>query len=395
MTDNNKPSLLSSYGGNSKQQRVLLIVVLSFIVLALIVGFLWFFWFRFWVSTDDAYVDGHRITLNSQVSATVLAYYADNTDLVEEGQLLVELDPTDYLIAFEKAKSSLEIAIRNVVKMKEAIGEAESTLALERARLKMATQDFEHRAKLVDSKAVSRETFEHSQADFDVAKASVSLAEHKLTSALVKFGEGTLEEHPEIVNAIMHLKEAYINTQRCNILAPATGYVAMRSVEIGKWVQPSSGLMSIVPLEEIWVTANFKETELEKIRIGQPVKLITDLYGHSFPFHGKIIGLQPGTGSVFTLLPPQNATGNWIKIVQRVPVRVSIELDEIKKHPLLLGLSVYAEVEIEDLSGPVLAPYFSKRTVASTQVYSVCMDEVDELIESLLEANVPKSLRMN
>lgn len=375
----------------SKRNRVLLKTFAALVLVGLLTFAYWYFFVRLYKSTDDAYVNGNAIMLMAPESGITVAIYADNTNYVQQGQLLVELDPILYRLAFDKAQVDLALAARQVQQLWEDVQQRKADLTLRETELRRAREDFEDRAGLQHTQAISKEDFSHARADHEVAQATVNVAHHQLESAIAALGSTPLEKHPLIENAKIALRNSYVDLVRRKILAPAEGWIAQRRVQVGEWVTATRALLSLIPLNQIWVDANFKETQLERIRIGQPVTLTTDMYGSGVVYHGKVQGIVAGTGSVFSLIPPQNATGNWIKIVQRVPVRIALDPQEVKEHPLLLGLSVYATVDTTDLSGlqladqPLYAPQFS------TTVFDVDMRPTEILIQSIIQSNLNPS----
>lgn len=375
---------------NNHINRNHLILKLTAILLAvtLIVGLYYWFFLRMYETTDDAYVGGFASNLSPQIDGIVTGFYVNDTNLVKAGDLLIELDPTDWQIALDESIAELALAARQVAALVEDVGQKQAALRLEQARFTKAQQDFENRAGLIDSQAVSKEDFQHASADLQVAESSVDLAYHQLQTAITNLGSTVPAKHPRIEAAKYKVKENYINLERCRIVAPKTGYIAKRSIEVGQWVKRGVPMLSIIPLNTMWVDANFKETQLGQMRIGQDVEITTDIYHSSVIYKGKIAGIVAGTGSVFSLLPPQNATGNWIKIVQRVPVRVYLHPEDLEKHPLVLGLSAYVKVNLTDQSGPFLAQERSQNTSIQTDVYQVSLEKVDQLIENIIKDNL-------
>lgn len=371
-----------------KRNRIIFKIILALLLAALATTIYWYLFIRFHESTDNAYISGNTVNLMSPQNGTVTAIYADNTDLVKQGQLLLELDPTLYQLIFDKAQVELALASRQVRQLFETVKQRKADVTLKEADLKRAQQDFDSRNALRDTQAISTEDLNHAQANLNVAHASLNLTKHELNSAIAALGIMPLEEHPRIENAKIALKEAYVNLKRCKILAPVSGYIAQRRIQVGEWITPTRALLSIIPLEQIWVDANFKETELSDIRIGQPATIESDMYGSSLLFHGKVLGITAGTGSVFSLIPPQNATGNWIKIVQRVPVRIALNLDEVEKNPLLLGLSAYVVVDTSNQTGERLATRPIHESIFTTPVYQVPMEPVEELIQTIIQSNL-------
>ena len=372
---------------NKKRNMILLWVSVGFILIGIAVFLYWFTILRFEKFTDDAYVHGNMIELTPQVPGIVTSINVDNTDLVEEGQVLIELDKTDYQIAYEMRKNELGDSVRSVVQMFLRVEELEAELEQKDAELFKAEKDYKNRVNLVGVGGVSREEFEHVEADFVGAQANRKATYLLLQSAYAQVQNTTVRTHPLVKKAADGVKDAYVNLQRCSILAPSSGYVAMRSAQLGEYVGLSEPLMAIIPLNELWVDANYKEVQLSKVRIGQSVHLISDIYGSGVVFHGKVVGINPGTGNVFSALPPQNATGNWIKIVQRVPVRVSLDPNQLKKYPLWLGLSMNVTVDIHDTSGPMLAEAMRIHPIYQTNIYSQQEEGAMKIIDQIILEN--------
>jgi membrane fusion protein (multidrug efflux system) len=233
--------------------------------------------------------------------------------------------------------------------------------------------------------AVSGEEISHARDAVRAAQASLNAAQQELQSNRSLTANTTIASHPNVLAAAARVRDSYINYARNTMPAPVTGYVAKRSVQVGQRVSPGNPLMAIVPLNSVWVDANFKEVQLTHMRIGQPVELTADVYGSNVVFHGKVIGFSAGTGSAFSLLPAQNATGNWIKVVQRLPVRIGLDPQELEKHPLRIGLSMNADVSIKDENGGQLAA--TPNTVYQTDVFAKYGDQADAEIARIIEAN--------
>jgi membrane fusion protein, multidrug efflux system len=352
-------------------------------------------------STDNAYVQGNVIQITPQVGGTVMAIYADDTDFVKAGQPLVKLDPADAKVALDQAESNLAQTVRQVrtlyanngslaaqVQLREAdIGKAQSEVA-------RANDDLNRRQSLVGNGAVSREELNHAQTQLADAKSALAAAQAAAAAAREQLAsnqamtEGTnVEQHPSVQAAAGKVREAWLAAQRAALPAPVDGYVAKRTVQLGQRVAAGAPLMSIIPLNQVWVDANFKEVQLRKIRLGQPVKLTADVYGKKVEYHGTVEGLGAGTGSAFALLPAQNATGNWIKVVQRVPVRVALDANEVAKNPLRVGLSMDAEVDVSNQEGKTLADAPRSSPVAQTQVFSSVDNGADAEVRRVIVAN--------
>lgn len=358
------------------------------IILGLVWLCLWFFYFRFYESTDDAYANGNMISLNSAVSGSVVAFFADDTDLVIEGQLLVQLDRTEYEIKYEKALAALASTVLQVRQLYDNVSVNQANVNSRFVTFSKASYDFENRSQLIDSKAISNEDFIHSKDDLTIAELQFKQAEYQLQEAQSAAGNTPIEKHPSIEQKKASVREAFYNLQHCSIYSPYTGFVAQRAVEVGQWVNPNTSLLAIIPKNYVWVDANFKETQLTYMRIGQPATVWFDLYGSGVKFEGKVLGIASGTGSIFSLIPPQNATGNWIKIVQRLPVRISLDAETLKNYPTRLGISANVDVNITNQDLPKLAQTPPTKHIAVTSVFDLNFDEVEKVIAEVILANM-------
>ena len=352
-------------------------------------------------STDNAYVQGNLVQITPQVSGTVISIGADDTDFVKSGQELVKLDTADAQVALDQAEAQLAQTVREVRSIYSNNGTLAAQVALreadvEKARsdLAKADDDVQRRAALTSSGAVGKEEFNHATAQLASTRSAVAAAQAALASARQQLAtnqtltDGTsAEAHPNVQRAAARVREAYIALHRTVLPAPVDGYVAKRGVQVGQRVAPGAPLMAVVPLRGVWVDANFKESQLRNLRIGQPVVLAADIYGRKVEYHGKIAGLGAGTGSAFSLLPAQNATGNWIKIVQRVPVRIEMLPDELAAHPLRVGLSMDVTVDVRDVSGNMLADAQRNRPVASTDVFDELQRDADTRVRQIVVSN--------
>lgn len=343
---------------------------------------------RYDVYTDDAYVNGNTVQLMAQVTGTVIAINTDDTQLVTQGQVVIQLDPTDTNIALQSAEAKLAETVRQTKQIFENAQSAHASLLLSEADLKKAQLDLDRRKKLVGESAISREEFQHVETDYKAAKARYNVALHNFQSIQALVKNAHLYTHPQVERAKAEFKTAYVNNQRTTIVAPVTGYIAKRSVQIGQQIMPNTPLLAIVPLREIWVDANYKESQLRGLRIGQPVTLEADAYPGE-TYHGKIFGVGAGTGAAFSLLPAQNATGNWIKIVQRLPVRIALDQKEIQRHPLQIGLSMHVTSHIKDQDGQQLAAPTKSKTLYTTDVYTAQAAKANQLIAKILRDNAP------
>lgn len=357
-----------------------------------VIGTLWLIhyliWGQFQVYTDDAYVNGNLVQVMAQVPGTIVQINTDDTYLVKKGQVLIQLDPSDTAIALQHAGAALAQTVRQVRQAYENAAKAQAALVARRADLKKAQLDLRRRTGLLDERAISREELQHYQTASTTASAQYQYALHNYESASAMVANVQLYSHPRVESAKAVYKTAYLNHVRTTIVAPATGYVAKRSVQVGQQVAINTPLLAIVPLNEVWVDANYKESQLSDIRIGQPVTLYADAYPHA-TYQGKVVGLNAGTGAAFSLLPPQNATGNWIKIVQRLPVRISLDPEEIRRYPLQIGLSMRVTTHVNHISGSSLATAVSQKPVYETDVYRKQLQAADLMIMRILRANAP------
>lgn len=350
-------------------------------------GAYWLLISRYYVSTDDAYVSGNRLTLTPQIAGTVVSIAADDTDLVHAGQPLIELDRSNAEVALSHAEAKLGAAVRKIRKLRQDEDAQQADIALRRVNLEQAQRDYIRDKHLVAMHGVTVKQFQHAKAEYRGAQQQILRAKHHLDALHAQTDAPSLLENPLVQTAVANLHQAWLDLHRTKIFAPATGYVAQRIVQIGERITPSQRLLSIVPLEQVWVDANFKETQLNRLRIGQPVKLTADEYGGNVVYHGRIVGISAGTGSAFELLPPQNATGNWIKIVRRVPVRIGLRPSEVRKHPLRIGLSMAVTVDTHDLRGLTLAAAPRAKVRYHTGVYFRQGKGFSELVDKVLRAN--------
>jgi membrane fusion protein, multidrug efflux system len=348
------PAAEAAAKGNSRRRRLWMLAGLVLVVGVVLFAY-WYLHGRWFESTDDAYVGGSIVQITAEVPGTIRTIFPRETDSVSAGQPLVELDRADAQVAFDTAVADLAATVRQV---RSEFVQVDRTRAQVRAReveLARYRSDLARRTPLAGGGAVSDEEIAHLRESVDGADAALRAAQEELNVALAHTQGTTVENHPLVQRSAMRVRDAALSLKRTTIVAPVDGVVGRKGVQVGQRVAPGAPLMAVVPLEEVWVDANFKEVQLEHMRIGQPVTLRSDLYGRSVDYHGHVQGFSPGTGAAFALLPPQNASGNWIKIVQRVPVRVALDADEVRGHPLRVGLSMRAEVDLHDQSGPVLA----------------------------------------
>ena len=377
----------------AKRRRALLIVAAVFVLAALVWILLWMFVFSRREKTDNAYVGGNQVTISAQVPGTVVAIMADDTQRVDAGQVLVKLDPTDAQVRLAQARSALAQAVRGVRQQTSSASGADAQLASSRLELAKLEADLKRHLPLLAAHAESPEIVQHLRDGVAQARAAVNAAEAQAAAAHAAIEGTDVAENPAVLQARANFRAAWIAAQRNAILAPVSGYVAQRSVQLGNSVQPGQQLMTVVPLHDLWIDANFKEGQLQHIRIGQPATVKADIYGGDVEYRGKVVGLGAGTGSTFSLLPAQNATGNWIKVVQRVPVRIALDDRELEKHPLRVGLSTEVTVDITDDRGPVLAQALAQQPVAETTVYDRLMGKADDEAQRIIRANLPRAAK--
>jgi membrane fusion protein (multidrug efflux system) len=301
---------------------------------------------------------------------------------------VVVLDAADTQTALDEAKAALAQTVRRVRQLYANSDALRATVAQRRAEWRRAQEDLQRRAGLPDARALAEEDLKHAQIQVETAAAALRVAEQQLAASEALVSRTTVPTHPDVKQAAAKLGEAYLAAQRAAVVAPVTGYIAKRSVQLGQQVAPGAPLLAIVPLAQVWVDANFKETQLEHVRIGQPVMLTSDVYGSAVTYHGSVIGLGSGTGSAFALLPPQNATGNWIKVVQRLPVRIRLDPRELAAHPLRVGLSMNVSIDTHDRSGPVLANAPSVEAALETKAYEHALADAARLEREIVQANL-------
>ena len=373
---------------NNRRNNIIAILTIGILVLTLFVFLYYFFFLRPYVTTDDAYVNGDRISVSSQIQGRTIAVYVNNGDLVAKGKPVVRLDPTDYQLAYQKSLDQLAQTSRDVRKLQFQVTESSSLLAIRQAELRQSEYNFSNRRDLQSIDAVTNEEVKTNETLVSAAQEQVNIVQSQLNAIKNLLGNRPIEENPQILMAADNVRASYLNLLRCDIVAPITGIVGQRSVEIGEAVDPRRPLFAIVPPDTMWVDANYKEIELTDVRIGQPAEVRADIFGSDVVYKGKVIGIAPGTGAAFSLLPPQNASGNWIKIVQRVPVRISLDPETLAKFPLRLGLSCKVSVKVTDTTGtfnvekPVLKPH------STTPVYEIDFTELNQQIDKIIRENV-------
>src|SRR5258706_11812615 len=393
---------------NGNQRRTALTAVAIVVVLAAIGYGAWYLLFAGRSeSTDNAYGQAKVVQIKPQVSGTVLAINADDTDFVSAGQTLVKLDPADALVATEQAEAQLAQTVRevrtlyaNLAPLRSQLAQREADRARARNDLTRAKDDVARREPLLATGAVGREEIDHAIAQRATADSAVAAAESALLAAREQLISGlaltdgtSVDHHPTVERAAARVREAYLALQGVELPAPVDGYVARRSVQLGQRVAAGAPLMDVVSLAHVWVDANFKEGQLRRLRLGQPAHLVADAYGTRVEYHGTVQGLGAGTGAAFALLPAQNATGNWIKVVQRVPVRIALDEREVAAHPLRVGLSMDVTVDVHDQSGKSLADGPRANASVQTMVFDTTQRAADAKVQRIIVQNLGQPMK--
>ena len=374
-----------------RSSRSFLLRVLGSVILLAGIGWAAWYFFdgRWYAGTDDAYINGNVVQITPQIAGTVVSIGADDGDLVHAGAVLVQLDPSDVDVALAEAKANLANTVRKVRGLYSSVSGARADVAARQTAVDKARADYNRRVALAKSGAISTEELAHASDALTTAASGLIAAQQQYQTSKVLVDDTVVASHPDVQAAAAKLRAALLNRARATLVAPVAGYVAKRSVQVGQRVLPGTALMAVVPLQGVWVDANFKETQLTHMRIGQPVAIESDVYGGAVKYQGKVGSLGVGTGSAFSLLPAQNATGNWIKIVQRIPVRIVFDDPaQLQQHPLRLGMSVTVDVGLHDQSGAMLARQSPTQPVFSTAVYRQQLAHADATITQIIHANL-------
>jgi membrane fusion protein (multidrug efflux system) len=368
------------------------LIILGIALLAILGWGIYYLLFnRGHVSTDDAYVDGNLARLTPQVAGTVIAINTDETQFVRRGQVLVQLDPRDTEVALAQAKANLAQTVRDVAQLFAQEQRDAAAVQTQQVLLAQANQDVERDHPLIAIHGVSQETLQHEQNSVHSSRAALQQAQATLASTRAEIAGTTPATHPRVLQAEAALRTAWLAAARTRVVAPVSGYVVRRSVQLGQQVASSTEMLAIVPVESMWIDANFKENQLSGVRIGQPVNVSVDMYGSRVHYHGRVLGLTPGTGSALAVLPAQNASGNWIKIVQRLPVRIGLDPKELEAHPLFLGLSTDVDVDVHDQSGATLSKQPAWQAALNTDVYTDQEAGADAAINAIVAANLGRA----
>jgi membrane fusion protein, multidrug efflux system len=385
MTDTN---INSTTPANGSRNRNLLVITGVFAVLGIAWLIYWSQVLRWRERTDDAYVNGDVIQVTSRVAGTVTSFQRKDMDAVEAGQTLLTLDNSDAQVQLEKAASALASAVRQYRQQSEQAAQLDAAITTQKLELERAREDLARREPLIKEQAIAAEELAHAKTAVSVAEAALIQTQRQAQSLHALLDGTTVRSHPAVQQAKATYIDAWLNAGRNTIVAPVSGHITQHNVQLGQRIQPGQTLMAIVPLGNVWVDANFKEVQLRNLRMGQAVTLVSDLYGNDVTYHGTVAGIGIGTGAAFSLLPAQNASGNWIKVIQRVPVRIDLDEKEVADHPLRIGLSTTVTVDTHDRSGPVLANAKSKPASGKTGVYATDMKAVEAEAERIIAAQL-------
>ena len=387
MSDQQTDTQTSSNNKSQQRKKGLSIFILLLLLIAIASAAYWFFFIKGFEETEDAYVSGNQVMVSAQVAGNISKINVDNMDPVQAGNVLLELDDTNAKLSFEQAKSNLANAVRQVSQLNYTVKQLKSAVRANEITLAQAQGNLNRRVQLVKDGAIDKESFQHAKEAVELAKANLTTSQNQLEANQALLLDGPLSEQPQIQSAVSNLKQAWLNLERTKIRSPIKGYVARRNAQVGQAVSVGGALMAVVTTDQMWLDANFKETQLTHMRIGQPVKIHFDLYGKDKTFDGKVVGIEMGTGSAFSLLPTQNATGNWIKVVQRVPVRIQLDPQQLAENPLRIGLSATVKVNVSDSKGETLRDQAPATTLYSTNVLQYDESAVNNLIESIIRDN--------
>ncbi|MCW2255950.1 membrane fusion protein (multidrug efflux system) [Providencia alcalifaciens] len=374
---------------DKKRQRRNVLMFLTFLFIAIGIGWAiyWFLVLRHYESTDNAYVAGNQVQIQSQISGSVMTVNVDNTDFVKSGTVLVELDPKDALLSLDKAKTTLANSVRQSHQQIVNSRQYQANIDMKRSELVSLQNDLKRREVLGNSNLIGKEELQHAREAVVSAKASLAVAIEQLNANNAIILDTPLDKQPAVEEAATEVRNTWLALQRTKIVSPVDGYVSRRSVQVGSQITTATPLMAIVPSEGMWVDANFKETQLVDMRIGQPTKITTDFYGKDLIFDGTVVGFDMGTGSAFSLLPAQNATGNWIKVVQRLPVRIALNPNQLEEHPLRIGLSTEVVVDTQNKDSKVLSKGLRDVPAYHTSALAIDLAPADKIVTDTINNN--------
>ncbi|MEM6048964.1 multidrug efflux MFS transporter periplasmic adaptor subunit EmrA [Erwinia sp. P7711] len=374
---------------NKKKKRKIALIFLAALFILIGVAYLvyWFMVLRHYQETDDAYVAGNQAQVMAQVAGSVNKVWFDNTDYVKKGDVLVSLDKTDAEQAFEKAQTALATTVRQTHQLIINGRQYQASIDLQKTALEQAQSDLKRREPLGAANLIGREDLQHARDAVATAKAQLDVAMQQFNANQAMVLNTSLENQPAVKQSAAELRDAWLALQRTDVVSPIDGYVSRRSVQVGSQITSTTPLLAVVPAHNLWVDANFKETQLAGVRIGQPATVVSDIYGDDVVYHGKVVGLDMGTGSAFSLLPAQNATGNWIKVVQRLPVRIELDAEEVAKHPLRIGLSTLVNIDTASTEGGVLATSVRSAPAYETNALALDLAPANQMIADIIRAN--------
>lgn len=387
MSDQQTDTQTSSNNKSQQRKKGLSIFILLLLLIAIGSAAYWFFFIKGFEETEDAYVSGNQVMVSAQVAGNISKINVDNMDPVQAGDVLLELDDTNTKLSFEQTKSNLANAVRQISQLNYTVKQLKSAVRANEITLAQAQGNLNRRVQLVKDGAIDKESFQHAKEAVELAKANLTTSQNQLEANQALLLDGPLSEQPQIQSAVSNLKQAWLNLERTKIRSPIKGYVARRNAQVGQAVSVGGALMAVVTTDQMWLDANFKETQLTHMRIGQSAEIHFDLYGKDKTFNGKVVGIEMGTGSAFSLLPTQNATGNWIKVVQRVPVRIQLDPQQLAENPLRIGLSATVKVNVTDSQGETLRNQARTTTLYSTNALQYDESAVNNLIESIIRDN--------
>ncbi|CCG88133.1 multidrug efflux MFS transporter periplasmic adaptor subunit EmrA [Erwinia piriflorinigrans] len=370
-----------------KRKSALIFLAVLFVIIGVAYLTYWLLVLRHYQETDDAYVAGNQAQVMAQVAGSVNKVWFDDTDYVKKGDVLVTLDRTDAGQAFEKAQTALATSVRQTHQLIINGKQYQATIEQRKTTLQQAQADLHRREPLGASNLIGKEDLQHARDAVTTAKAQLDVAVQQYNANQAMILDTTLENQPAVKKSAAELRDAWLALQRTNVVSPIDGYVSRRSVQVGSQIGTTTPLLAIVPANNLWVNANFKETQLAGVRIGQAATVVSDIYGDDVVYHGKVVGLDMGTGSAFSLLPAQNATGNWIKVVQRLPVRIALDAQEVAKHPLRIGLSTLVKVDTRSSEGAVLATSVRSEPAYTSDALALDLTPVNQLIGDIIRAN--------
>ena len=380
----------------ASRNRRLLAVGILLVLAGLVYAGHWWSTARFWVETDNAYVTGNLVPVAAQASGIITQVLAEETQFVNKGDLVIRLDEHEAYAALGRARGRLGETVRRIAALFIVKRQLAEKLASRMARLDVVRHDMERYRYASPSGAVSKQILQNATDQLRGLIAEVRETKAEYDALEAQIGGTSVMEHPAVELAKNDFIMAYLEFDRQQIRAPVNGYVAKRKAQVGDRVKPGADLMTIVPLDHLWVEANLRETELNRIRPGQSAVVRVDLYGSHQTYHGTVEGIVPGTGSAFALLPPDNATGNFIHIVERVPVRIALSEEEVREHPIRPGLSTVTKIRVSDSGQSVWSSLAKPDTDEyQTDVYAKELTSAESMAENVIEANmVSKAIKL-